>query len=125
MTSWKALPFILVRRSKSLNVDRLSCSRWTSLPKHQFSHRSHNSQNSKNCHISMLEQCLDLSIRLSSSVTKDSIHISELFRHEEWPSALRRRSSYRKVPGSIPRLRASDETIEFFRFSYRVGETRA
>ena len=24
-----------------------------------------------------------------------------------------------------PRLRASDETIEFFRFSYRVGETRA
>mgnify|MGYP006888592504 CR=1 FL=1 len=77
MTSWKALPFILVRRSKSFSVDRLSCSRLTSF--HQFSHRSHNSQNS---HKSMLEQCFDLSIRLFSSVTKDSIHISELFKKE-------------------------------------------
>ena len=76
MTSWKALPFILVGRSKSLSVDRLSCSRLTSLPKHQFSHRSQNS------HKSMLEQCFDLSIRLFSSVTKDSIHISELFKKE-------------------------------------------
>ena len=74
MTSWKALPFILVRRSKSFSVDRLSCSRLTSF--HQFSHRSHNS------HKSRLEQYFVSSIRLFSSTTKDSIHISELFKKD-------------------------------------------
>ena len=77
MTSWKALPFILVRRSKSLSVDRLSCSRLTSL--HQFSHRS---QKSQNIHKSRLEQYFVSSIRLFSSTTKDSIHISELFKKD-------------------------------------------
>ena len=71
MISWKVLPLILMRRSMSLNVDKLS--RLTSPPKQQFNQRSHKLT---------LEQYFDLSIRLFCSATKDSTHISKLFKTE-------------------------------------------